>query len=290
MKIYLHDKLLDRENAKISVLDRGLLFGDSVYETLRTYKNRAFLLDQHLDRLYNSAKLLYFKIPFTKDYIKNIVNKALTQLAWKETYIRIIITRGEATEISLEFKKAKSPNLIIIFDEFRELDPNLYEKGADIIIAKIRRNPAASFNPAIKSGNYLNNMLAYNEAKVQNAFDALLLNYEGFISEMSTSNIFFVKKDILFTPSLDVGILAGTTRNFILDIARENNIKFEEGFYNEKDIFDAEECFVSSTLKEILPVRTINKEKIFSLIPGKSTKKLIELFLKKINIYEFKRN
>lgn len=280
--IYINGNFYNKEEARVSVLDRGFLFGDSVYEVIRVYnKNFPFLMNEHLDRLAASADLLGFEIPFTKEEIKNAITEGVSKLDNKETYVRIIVTRGACDYITLAFDNAEEPSLAIIFNEYRPYDEWRYTDGIDLCTVNIRRNPIKSFNPAIKSGNYLNNMLAYNEAVKKGFFDAVILNPDGFLTEISTSNLFFVKDKEICTPHQGSGILDGITRKFILAFCKKHKIEVKEGFFREEDLYEASECFISSTLKEIMPVKRFN-DKEFSSVPGEITKKLMGLFKEEI--------
>jgi len=284
-KIYINGKIFNEDEAKISVLDRGVICGDSIYEVFRSYDGRRiFLLDEHLERLKTSALYLRFNLPNTLEYIKDELERCVQEAGFKKTYIRLIITRGIG-DINLDFTDAKRPSMIIIMKEFHPFPDEYYRNGIDLKIVSIRRNPIDSFNPGAKSGNYLNSALAYNEAKTSGFHDALLLNHQNFCTESSTSNFFFVQGDTLYTPSLDMGILSGITRNFIIRLAHDTKIPVQEGAFTRQDLSNADECFISSTLKEIMPVKSIDHEKEFLEIPGIVTRKLQDTFRNTVKKY-----
>ena len=284
-KIYIDGKWYNQENAKISVLDRGLICGDSIYEVFRSYNGkRIFLLDEHIERLKKSADYLRLALPCSCEEIKDTLDQCVSEARFKQTYIRLIITRGIA-DINLDFSQPTKPSFIVLLKEYFPSPKAQYSEGIDLKIVTIRRNPIDSFDPGAKSGNYLNSALAFNEARDTGFHDALLLNHQNYCTESSTSNFFFVKGNVLCTPSLEMGILSGITRNFIIKCAREAKLVVNEGAFTKSDLWNADEAFISSTLKEIMPVKSIDHEKIFSEIPGKITKKLQTLFAQKVHQY-----
>lgn len=280
--ININGQIFNEEEAKISVFDRGFLFGDSVYEVTDAIDNIPIFFDEHLDRLWRSANMINMPINITKSEIKNEVEKTLNKLNAKRAYIRIVITRGEG-EITLDPQAATHNNLVIITKEIKDNPSWWYETGVEIIVADTRRTSTVSMDPAIKSGNYLNNILAYTEATKQGAFDAVMLNHDGLITEGTTSNIWIVKDQKIITPPLKAGLLGGITRAKIIEILKKQNISYEESNFNEEDLKDADEVFLTSSTKRIIPVVKVDHINIGNGIPGKITKKIIDLYKKRLN-------
>ncbi|MDD5687446.1 MAG: branched-chain-amino-acid transaminase [Elusimicrobia bacterium] len=275
MKIFINGRFYSKKNAKISVFDHGFLYGDGIYETMRSYNNIVYKIDEHISRFFKSAGLISLKIPFSKQYIKKSVYQTLKINKLKDAYIRMSLSRGEG-EIGLDPALCPKPTFVIIVKKFKPYPREFCEKGIKIIIAKTRRNHPAALNPEIKSTNFLNNILAKIEAKNKNAFEAIMLNIEGFVTEGTISNIFIVKNNVLKTPSIKCGILDGITRKYILKIAKSLRIKTKESFLKPKDLYTADECFITNTSLEIMPVSLIDNKKI--MVVGKITKELIGNF------------
>lgn len=267
--------------ASIPVLDHGFLYGDSVFETMRTIGGRPFQLSKHIDRLFHSAEGLSLKIPFTKkaltDEIFRTIQSYYKKYPKSELYVRVVMTRGYG-DIGFDPKLCPRPTLLVIIKKFRPLSPKFYKDGMSVAIVPIIRNHPRALDPNIKSGNYLNNVLAYIEAKKRGANDAILLNEEGFLTEASNSNLFLVKDDVVMTPSIESGILKGLTRAFIIEVAKKHGITVEERKIKEEELFCADECFISSVLKRILPVTRCNARPIGSGAVGTTTKQLMTLF------------
>ncbi len=279
--VNMNGKILPLSKAKISVLDHGFIYGDSVYETLRTIHHYPLQLNGHIQRLFGSAKRLELPVPFSAKEIKGETLR--TAMAyWKrysssELYIRIIISRGFG-DIGFDPNLCRSPLLIIIVKSLPLIPKKLYQHGIHVAFVGTVRNNPKSLDPNIKSGNYLNNILAYLEARKTKAMDAIMQNGEGYITEGTTSNIFIVKNEVLYTPSLDSGILKGLTRDLILETAQKNHIQFKETHISKEMLFDADECFFSSSLKGIMAISRCNSKKIGIGKPGHLTKKLSFLF------------
>ncbi|MCB9062240.1 MAG: aminotransferase class IV [Halobacteriovoraceae bacterium] len=265
------------EDAKISVFDRGLLFGDSVYEVTRTYRKIPFLFEEHLDRLWRSAEQIYMPIQYSRQEIYDECQKLIDSFDNQEVYLRIMVTRGEGA-IGLDPDLAGTNNLII-FARIQEENPKWwYEKGVNMAITDIIRNPKKATDPNIKSGNYLNNMLAYIKAKKKGAFDAIMLNNEGLVTEGTTSNIWMVKQGKLFTPPVGVGILEGITRKKVLEICKENKIEAIEKNFHKDELIAADEAFLTSSTKEIVPITQVDAVNIKDGVPGKLTMRLMDLY------------
>ncbi|MEW6556222.1 MAG: branched-chain-amino-acid transaminase [Elusimicrobiota bacterium] len=275
MMVFIDGRFYAKKNAKISVFDHGFLYGDGIYETMRSYNGIVFKIEQHIKRLFESAKLISLKLPYSKQEIKNSVYKTIKTNNFKNAYIRLSFSRGVG-EIGLDTDLCKKPTLVIIAKRFKPFSAKLYREGIKMIIAKTRRNPSEAISPEIKSTNFLNNILAKIEAKKKDVFEAIMLNLDGFVTEGTVSNIFIVKNNILKTPSKKAGILVGVTRNHILQLAKKLEIKTEETFLKPDDLYTADECFITNTSVEIMPVRFVDTQRIS--VNGEITRKLIENF------------
>nr|WP_255345254.1 aminotransferase class IV [Bacteriovorax sp. DB6_IX] len=265
----------------MSVFDRGFLFGDSVYEVTEAISNRPIFMDEHLERLWQSANKIHMPIAFTKSKIMAEVKKTLEVLNVKRAYIRIIITRGEG-EITLDPQAASQNNLVIITKELSENPKWWYKDGVEIIIADTKRTSVDSMDPSVKSGNYLNNILAYNEAVKEGAFDAVMLNHDGHVTEGTTSNIWIVKDQILVTPPLKAGLLGGITRAKIIELCKSENIQIEQRNITAQELQDADESFLTSQTRRIVPVVKVNKTPLGSGKPGKLTLDILNKYNKLI--------
>lgn len=280
MKVFINGKLYDKQDAKISVWDHGFLYGDGVFEGIRVYNNAIFKLDEHLKRLYDSAKVIELKIPYSfeelKNHLINTVKINLEEEKIENAYIRLVVSRGEG-DLGLDPRKCKEPSVIIIVDKIQLYPKEFYEKGLRLIISSYRRPSADILSPRIKSLNYLNNILAKIEANNSNAQEAIMLNQQGYITECTADNIFIVKDEVIKTPPPFVGILEGITRQSVLEMCQELGIKSEEVIIDVKDLLTADEVFITGTGAEIVPIRQINN---IDFHIGKITKNLIEYFPK----------
>lgn len=281
--IYLNEKIVPESKALVSVFDHGFLYGDGIYETLRAYKGLVFKIDEHIERLFRSASMLDLEIPKTHESIRKAVYDTLKANDQNEAVIRITISRGPGP-IGLDPGLCPRPTFVIISNEFREYPKTYYIKGVNIAIVNIRRNFKGALNPQIKSLNFLNNILAKIEAKKRGAYEAVMLDYRGYIAEGTITNIFFIKERTLCTPGLDVGILDGITRRIILDAAIELGIKVKEGHFRQNELYRASEVFISNTTMEVLPVSVIDNIKIGKK-PGRITKALHQAYKKKVVEY-----
>lgn len=281
--IYLNNKLVPKSKAKVSVFDHGFLYGDGVYETLRAYNGIVFKIDEHIKRLFRSASMIGLKIPKTHDDIKRAIYKTIKTNRHNEAYIRISVSRGPGP-IGLNPELCLKPTLVIISTRFKDYPEKYYKKGLKIAIVDVRKNFKHALNPKIKSLNFLNNILAKIEAKKRGAYEALMLNYMGYVAEGTISNIFFIKNNILCTPALDVGILDGITRRIILDIAKELKIKTKEGLFTRGHLYNAREVFISNTTMEVMPVTAVDDIKI-GAAAGKVTKVLHSAYREKVSDY-----
>ena len=247
-----------REDARISVFDHGFLFGDSVYEVIRTYRGRPFEVGPHLARLFRSAKGISLEIPLTKEALAAEIDAAVREAACPgEAYVRLIVTRGTG-EIDINPATCARPSVVLIVKDLVAWPAALYEKGLDVAIVSTVRNEPGTVDPAIKTGNYLNSVLALIEARRRGAQEACMLNGHGFLTECTTSNIFFVREGQLLTPSLESGILSGITRSDVIRIARENGIPCREGSFKPDELRAASEAFITSTTRGIMPIGTVD--------------------------------
>ena len=275
--IYIDGKLIKKENAKISVFDHGFLYGDGVFEGIRSYSGFIFKFAEHIDRLYESANTIMLKMPMTKKEMSNEVIKTVKANKLKDSYIRLIVTRGVG-DLGLDPRKCPKPTTIIIADKIALYPKVVYEKGIEIITVPTRRSIAEALNPQIKTLNYLNNILAKIEAINAGAPEALMLNSGGFVAECTGENIFIVKKSGLVTPATHCGILKGITRDAVIALADKRNIACKEDILTRHDLFNADECFLTGTAAEIIPVVKIDSRPIGDGKPGKMTKKLMDDF------------
>ncbi len=277
MLIFLNDRFVSKEEAAISVFDHGFLYGDGVYETLRAYGGRFFMLASHLTRLRRSGRLIGLDLPIPEKDWPSLLHEAIRINGLEDAYVRITVSRGEG-DIGLDPALCPRPTVVIIAKSLVSYPSHLYEKGVRLAVVSVRRNLATALPPQIKSLNFLNNIMAKREALRTGAFDGLLLNVEGQITESTTSNVFFIKARRLCTPSIECGILDGITREVVLSLAREHNIATEEGFYFPETLLQADECFLTNTSMELMPVREIDRTTVGSGKPGALTTHLHNLF------------
>jgi len=275
--VYINGRYVLKEEAKISIFDHGFLYGDGVFEGIRAYGGRVFKLSEHLRRLYNSAKAIALKIPLKEEELKEKILETLRKNNLTDAYIRLIVSRGEG-DLGLDPHKCPRASVIIITDKIKIYPEELYKKGLAVITASTRRNIPSALDPQIKSLNYLNNILAKIEAKLREAPEAIMLNKDDYVAECTGDNIFMVKEKILFTPPLGVGILKGITRDVVIELAREENVLVKEEPFTLATLYGAEECFLTGTAAEIIPVTRVDGRVIGRGEPGIITKKLIKRF------------
>jgi branched-chain amino acid aminotransferase len=276
-QIYISGKFVPQEEAKISVFDHGLLYGDGVFEGLRAYGGKVFRLREHIARLYESAKAIWLEIPLAQDQMHEAVNEAVRINKIADGYIRLVVTRGVGT-LGLDPNRCSNPQVIIIADAISLYPPELYEKGLEIVTVSVQRMHPAALNPRIKSLNYLNNILAKIEGLQAGCIEALMLNHKGEVAECTGDNIFLVGHGELLTPPLDAGILEGVTRNAVIEIAREIDIRVHESPLTKHDVYIADECFLTGTAAEIIPVVKVDSRMIGSGKPGPITRDLEKRF------------
>jgi len=279
LKIFINGKLLDKDDAKISVYDHGLLYGDGVFEGMRCYNGRVFKHREHLDRLWMSARAICLEIPMTKEQMAHAVEKTLAVNSVVDGYIRLVVTRGAGT-LGLNPDKTSDPQVIIIADAIELYPDELYVKGLSIVTAATIRNHPAALSPRIKSLNYLNNILAKIECIRTGHDEAIMLNHKGEVAECTGDNIFLIKAGKLYTPPLDAGILEGITRNVVLDLAREAGIKVFEIPLTRHDVLTADEVFLTGSAAEVAPVSEVDHRAIGNGRPGPITLDLKDRFHK----------
>lgn len=277
LKIWISGQLYDKENAKISVYDHGLLYGDGVFEGMRSYSGKVFRLEQHLDRLWKSAKAIWLEMPITREAMGKAVNDTLAANGIKDGYIRLVVTRGSGA-LGLDPNRCSNPQVIIIADKIALYPAEFYENGLTIITASTVRNHPAALSPRIKSLNYLNNIMAKIEGLQAGCVEALMLNHKGEVAECTGDNIFLVKEGQLFTPPLDAGILEGITRDAIIEIARESGIVVNEVAQTRHDVFIADEVFLTGSAAEVIPVVKVDSRTIGDGKPGPMTRDLTKRF------------
>ncbi len=275
--VWINGELVPAEQATVSVFDHGLLYGDGVFEGMRIYSNKVFRLKEHLERLYESAKAICLTIPMPFEALVDATNLTVKENGLEDGYIRLLVTRGSGT-LGLDPNRCGNPQVIIIVDKIMLYPTELYVNGLEIITSSVIRNHPAALSPRIKSLNYLNNILAKLEGLQAGCVEALMLNHKGEVAECTGDNIFVVKKNELYTPPLDAGILAGITREVVLEIADEDGIPTWEASLTKHDVYVADEVFLTGSAAEVIPVVKVDSRKIGDGRPGPITKRLNELF------------
>ena len=271
--IFMNDRLVPEEEAKVSVFDHGLLYGDGVFEGLRSYSGRVFRLDAHLDRLWASARAIALEIPLAKDVVAQAVNDTLAANKLVDGYVRLVVTRG-AGSLGLDPNRTKNPQVIVIADTISLYPREYYEKGLRIVTAATQRVHSAALSPRIKSLNYLNNIMAKLEGLQAGCVEALMLNHKGEVAECTGDNLFVVRGGRLLTPPPDAGILEGITRGAVMELAHAAGIACHEATLTRYDLYTSEECFLTGTAAEVIPVVEIDGRTIGSGTPGPVTSRL----------------
>ncbi len=279
--IYVNGRISGERDAVIPVLDHGFLYGEGVYEVLRTYNGKPFLYGPHMERLRQSAAMINLRVPFTDAELLGRIGETTRAFfdgqpgggRGVETYVRVLLTRGVGL-MTYDTDACPEPTLVIIVKAQVDPPAEAYEKGVKVILVPVVRNHPFSINPLIKSNNLLNNALASQYAMKQGGFEAIMRNYRSEISECSQSNLFVVKDGVVRTPPIEAGLLAGITRRFVFDIGRAAGVEVREATMNDADLFGADEMFLTSTTREIVPIVTVNDTRIGAGVPGPVTRRL----------------
>jgi branched-chain amino acid aminotransferase len=277
LKVYISGQLYDKEDAKISVYDHGLLYGDGVFEGMRIYGGKVFRMQDHLDRLWNSAKAIWLEIPMTPEALATAVAETVAANGLVDGYVRLVVTRGAGT-LGLDPNRTSHPQVIIIADKITLYPQEYYENGLEIITVSTMRNHPAALSPRIKSLNYLNNILAKIEGLQAGCEEALMLNHKGEVAECTGDNVFLVKRGQLLTPPIDAGILEGITRAAVIELAAEAGIAVREIPLTRHDVYIADECFLTGSAAEIVPVVKVDSRRIGDGRPGPLTRQLMTRF------------
>jgi branched-chain amino acid aminotransferase len=275
--IYIDGKFYTQANAKISVFDHGLLYGDGIFEGIRFYNGRVFRLEEHLDRLWDSARSICLDIPMSKREMMEALLETIRQNDLRDGYIRQIVTRGVGN-LGLNPAQCERPSVIIIATTIALYPESLYRKGLTIITCATRRTNPGALNPAVKSLNYLNNVMARIEASLAGADEALMLNDAGNVAECTADNVFVIKRGQIFTPPITAGALRGITRSVAFEIAAELGIKITEADITRHDVFIADECFLTGTAAEVIPVIKADGRPIGTGKPGPISARMIARF------------
>ena len=277
--VNVNGRISDERDAVISVFDHGFLYGEGIYETLRTYNSRPFLYDRHMRRLRNSAAMMALEIPFTDDQLASQIRDttAAVNLNGEEAYIRVLVTRGVG-ELTYDIKATPTPSVVIIVKPLVEPSEETYEQGVKVALVDVVRNHPASVNPMIKSNNLLNQALAGQEAIRRGAFEGVMRNYRGELTECTTANLFVVRDGVALTPPLESGLLPGITREFLFEVGRDVGVDVREKVLRDDDLFSAAEAFLTSTTREAVPIVTVDDRTIGAGKPGPVTKKLLKGF------------
>jgi len=275
--IFMNDRLVPEEEARVSVFDHGLLYGDGVFEGLRSYSGRVFRLDTHLDRLWDSARAISLEIPLTKDVVAKAVNDTLAANKLVDGYVRLLVTRG-AGSLGLDPNRTKNPQVIVIADTISLYPQEFYDKGLRIVTAATQRVHSAALSPRIKSLNYLNNIMAKLEGLQAGCVEALMLNHKGEVAECTGDNVFVVRSGRLLTPPPDAGILEGITRGAVMELAHAAGIDCREATLTRYDLYTSDECFLTGTAAEVIPVVEIDGRKVGVGMPGPITSRLTTEF------------
>ncbi len=275
--VYISGELVPEEEAKISVMDHGYLYGDGVFEGIRAYNGRIFKLKEHVKRLFESAKSIMLDINMTQEEMCKAIIKTVKKNELKDAYIRVVVSRGVG-DLGLDPNNCSKPEIIIIASKITLFSEDFYKNGLEVITVATRRNAHEALNPKIKSLNYLNNILVKIEANLAGVKEALMLNDEGYVAEGSGDNVFIIKDGVIYTPPPYAGILNGITRQTVMELATEQGYPVKEELFTRHDVYVSDECFLTGTAAEIIPVIKVDGRSIRDGKPGKITKHLMELF------------
>ena len=275
--IYLNGRFVQEEEAKISVFDHGLLYGDGVFEGIRSYNGRVFKLREHLERLYESAKSILLQVPLDLQQLEEVTLETLRRNNLRDAYIRHVVTRGTG-DLGLNPQACKHPSIFIIASKIVLFPPELYAKGLDVVTVATRRNIPDALEPKIKSLNYLNNILVRMEANRAGVFEGIMLNVHGYVTEGSGDNVFIVRRGRMITPPTYIGALEGITRRVVMELAEERGLRVKEEPFTRHDLYTAAECFLTGTAAEVIPVVKVDERVIGQGTPGPITRALMEDF------------
>ncbi len=277
MQVYMNGEFVPSEAARVSVFDHGFLYGDGVFEGIRVYEGNVFRLSQHVRRLYDSAHCILLTIPMAREAMNDAIVETVRRRGLADQYVRVVVSRG-AGDLGLDPQLCPHPSVIIIADSIALYPEHVYTQGLDLVTVATRRTPAWALDPRIKSLNYLNNILAKIEAQQAGAMEAVMLNAEGYVAECTADNIFMVQDEQVLTPSTAAGALLGVTRDSVLEIARHLDLSVAEGFFTRYDLYTADECFITGTGAEIVPVVRLDGRQIGSGRPGHLTAQIQQQF------------
>ena len=280
-RVNVNGTICDPAEARVSVFDHGFLFGDSIYETIRTHRGVPAFLDRHFQRLAGSARGLALTIPFSEDRLRAEIDRTLAAAGLPEAVIRLVITRGEGP-VTLDPTVCGSPNLVVIVRPAPRFPETCYTEGVPIALVEVTRNLRFALDPAIKSGNYLNNVLATIQMRRWNAFEGVMCNYEGQVAEATGSNIWIVRDGTVITPPLEAGILSGITRHVLLAAARREGLPVEETNFPADALYGAAECFLTSSVKKVMPVSRCNDRPIGDGTVGPLTRRMMALYAEEL--------
>ena len=275
--IYLNGNYVNEENAVVSVFDHGLLYGDGVFEGIRAYHNRVFKLRDHIVRFYESAKAIMLDIPMSMEEMEEVVLETCRRNDLRDAYIRLVATRGVG-DLGLDPQKCNKPTVFCIAASIKLYPDELYKKGLEVVTVATRRNIPEACNPRVKSLNYLNNIYAKIEASLAGVLEAIMLNADGYVAEATGDYIFLVKNGEVITPPIYVGLLEGITRNAVMELAAEKGYRMTEKVFTRHDVFIADECFLTGTAAEVIPVVKVDGRTIGNGKPGPVTNDLIASF------------
>jgi branched-chain amino acid aminotransferase len=285
LKVWIDGKLYDKDDAKVSVYDHGLLYGDGVFEGIRVYSGRIFEAEAHLERLWASAKAIRLAIPMSREQMRVAMEETVRANNFRDCYMRLVVTRGVGY-LGLNPNKCPVPTVIVITDTIDMYPKEMYEKGMAVITASVIRNHPNALSPRIKSLNYLNNILAKIEAVDAGVPEAIMLNHEGNVAECTGDNIFIVRGGVVLTPGTADGILEGITRKVIIELSRKLDIPIFEKTLQRHDLYIADECFLTGSAAEVIPVTKIDGRAIASGEPGPITRKLRDAFHRHVREYK----
>ncbi len=275
--VNVNGRISGERDAVISVFDHGFVYGEGVYETLRTYDGRLFLYDRHMRRLRNSARMIELELPFTDEGLHDQISDTIgaANLGTREAYVRVLVTRGVG-DLTYNLNATPKPSVVIIAKPLPDQPAEIYEKGVKVALVDVVRNHPQSVNPMIKSNNLMNSALAAQQAFKRGAFEAVMRNYRGELTECATANLFVVKDSTVRTPPLESGLLPGITREIVLEIGSELGIQMSERVLRDGDLLDADEAFLTSTTREVLPITAVDERTIGTGEPGPVAHKLMQ--------------